>query len=148
VREISSRGLLSRAGGGDLPFSRVVVRIRAAEIRARARDFYHRSGTSLSLEALVSSAVSKRRALCYVAGINRRNKLSRWIEVLGKIEFADSEFSNGDRIPEKSRRRATPALDKSPQSRDSSYDPPCPRLLPSLSPSSSLFPLLLSQKSP
>lgn len=30
-----------------------------------------------------------KRSLCYEPGINRRNKLCRWVEVSGKIEFAD-----------------------------------------------------------
>lgn len=37
----------------------------------------------------------------YELGINRRNKLCRWVEVAGKIEFADSTAlvgTRGDRI--------------------------------------------------
>lgn len=42
-----------------------------------------------------------KRSLCYEPRINRRNKLCRWVEVSGKIEFADY-------LSESSRRGANP----------------------------------------
>ena len=43
--------------------------------------------------------------LDYELGINRRNKLCRWIEVAGKIEFADSTALVGEKGPDKKKKK-------------------------------------------
>lgn len=43
--------------------------------------------------------------LDYELGINRRNKLCRWIEVAGKIEFADSTALVSEKGPDKKKKK-------------------------------------------
>lgn len=80
----------------------------ASRIRAFVRDF----GTSRRVASVES--VSMKRAdwlgtgqgkLDYELGINRRNKLCRWIEVAGKIEFADSTTLVGEKGPDKKKKK-------------------------------------------
>lgn len=78
-----------------------------------------RPGYRLSPRSIRIGGFGKRSSCCK-PGINRRNKLCRWVEVSGKIEFADSASPGSRRGSKPWRERKgggkrCRGLDKSPQ---------------------------------
>lgn len=100
----------------------------ASRIRAFVGDF----GTSVESVSMKrsSSVGSSQGKPEYGLGINRRNKLCRWVEIAGKIEFADSAALVGERgaskIKKKKREKRVEGksrTDKSLQSRGTKVVP-------------------------